>query len=229
MNDEQKMHMQEMRRKRLAILIDNLGVGGQKRLAEALGIAADYVSRLLYPPGKKGKKGISGDMARRIEQYFAVQIGWLDGLEKTEQRAIRPKATKAHVKTLPLLTWTLPLSHEQQRKGATVHYPAMVQCSAQAYWLPVQDDTMSGSACANYPKGALILVEPVTAGVTEFVSGDKVIAKHSHSAELTFKTYVEDAGHRWLTTAMPGYPALNADEYEIIGIVLGAWLPSARL
>lgn len=219
------MHLQEIRRERLTILIDNLGVGGQKRLAEALGIAADYVSRLLYPIGKKGKKGISGDMARRIEQYFAVQIGWLDGLEQAGQRPVRPKTAKTHSKTLPLLAWALPLSREQLRRGTAVHYPAMVQCSAQAYWLPVRDDTMSGSAGTNYPKGALILVEPITAGVTEFVSGDKVIAKHGDSAELTFKMYVEDAGHRWLKGIMPGYPALNADEYAIVGLVLGAWLP----
>ncbi|NRN16444.1 MULTISPECIES: LexA family protein [Serratia] len=225
MKNEQKLHLQEMRRERLIILIDNLGVGGQKRLAEALGIAADYVSRLLYPSGKKGKKGISGDMARRIEQYFAVQIGWLDGLEQTGLRPARKKAAQAPGKTLPLLAWTLPLSHEQLNKGTAVHYPAMVQCSVQAYWLPVRDDTMSGSNGANYPKGALILVEPTAAGITELVSGDKVIAKRCDNAELTFRKYVEEAGHRWLKGSMPDCPALNADEYAIIGVVLGAWLP----
>ncbi|HAY0632886.1 TPA: S26 family signal peptidase [Serratia marcescens] len=225
MKNEQKLHLQEMRRERLITLIDNLGVGGQKRLAEALGIAADYVSRLLYPPGKKGKKGISGDMARRIEQYFAVQIGWLDGLEQTRLRPVRKKAAQALGKTLPLLAWTLPLSYEQLNKGTAVHYPAMVQCSAKAYWLPVRDDTMSGSAGANYPKGALILVEPVAAGITELVSGDKVIAKRYDNAELTFRRYVEEAEHRWLKGIMPDCPALNADEYVIIGVVLGAWLP----
>ena len=101
----------------------------------------------------------------------------------------------------------------------------MVQCSAQAYWLPVRDDTMSGSTGANYPKGALILVEPAAAGITELVSGDKVIAKRCNNAELTFRKYVEEAGHRWLKGSMPDCPALNADEYAIIGVVLGAWLP----
>lgn len=225
MKNEQKMHLQEMRRQRLIALIDNLGVGGQKRLAEALGIAADYVSRLLYPPGKKGKKGISGDMARRVEQYFAVQIGWLDGLEHSAQRPGRQKGPQAHSKALPLLAWRLPLSHAQLGKGTAVHYPAMVQCSDRAYWLPVPDDTMSGSAGANYPKGALILVEPITAGIPAFASGDKVIAQRCDGAELTFKTYIEDGGHRWLKGLMPGYPALRADEYAIIGVVLGAWLP----
>ena len=140
-------------------------------------------------------------MARRIEQYFAVQIGWLDGLEQTGLRPARKKAAQAPGKTLPLLAWTLPLSHEQLNKGTVVHYPAMVQCSAQAYWLPVRDDTMSGSTGANYPKGALILVEPAAAGITELVSGDKVIAKRCNNAELTFRKYVEEAGHRWLRGA----------------------------
>ncbi|CAI0712133.1 LexA family protein [Serratia entomophila] len=228
MKNEQKMQLQEMRRERLVFLIDNLGVGGQKRLAEALGVAADYVSRMLYPPGKKGKKGISGDMARRVEQFFAVQIGWLDGLAQTEKRRVRQTPTpraKIPAKMLPLLAWALPLSHEQKIKGEALCYPAMVQCSSQAYWLPVRDDTMSGSASANYPKGTLILVEPVTAGVTELVSGDKAVAKRYDNGELIFRMYIEDHGQRWLKGLMPGGPILNADECDILGLVLGAWLP----
>jgi SOS-response transcriptional repressor LexA len=227
MKDDQKTQLQEMRRERLSTLVSELGVGGQRRLAEALGIAADYVSRMLYPPGKKGKKGISGDMARKIEQFFSVQIGWLDGIEQAAS-SVSPKDlplnSVSSIKVLPLLDWVLPLSHEQITKGKTVKYPAMVDCSSSAYWLEVRDDTMSGSVNINYPKGSLILVEPISYGRTELMSGDKVIAKKCDTDDLTFKIYVEDAGHKWLKGIMPGYPTLNGEDYILLGLVLGAWL-----
>ena len=194
-----------MRRERLIILIDNLGVGAKSALPRRSALPLTMSLACSTRRARK-EKGISGDMARRIEQYFAVQIGWLDGLEQTGLRPARKKAAQAPGKTLPLLAWTLPLSHEQLNKGTAVHYPAMVQCSAQAYWLPVRDDTMSGSTGANYPKGALILVEPAAAGITELVSSDKVIAKRCNNAELIFRKYVEEAGHRWLKghAGLPG-------------------------
>lgn len=197
-------------------------------MAEALGIAADYVSRMLYPAGKKGKKGISGDMARRIEQFFSIQIGWLDGLEHLEKRR-SPDALQqnqgAHIRTLPLLEWALPLLHDKNPNNNNVKYPAVVNCSSSAYWLTVRDNTMSGSVGVNYPKGSLILVEPTTYGVTELVSGDKVIAKKQDSDELVFRVYVEDAEHKWLKGIMPGLTPLNGNEYDILGVVLGAWHP----
>ncbi|CAI1648901.1 Uncharacterised protein [Serratia grimesii] len=228
MKNEQKNQLQETRRERLSSLISSLGVGGQKRLAEALDIAADYVSRMLYPAGKKGKKGISGDMARRIEQFFSIQIGWLDGLEQPEKRrspSTLQQNQDAHIRTLPLLEWELPLLYGKNRKNSIVKYPAVVNCSSSAYWLTVRDNTMSGSVGVNYPKGSLILVEPITYGVTELVSGDKVIAKKQDSDDLVFKIYVEDAENKWLKGIMPGLPPLNGNEYDILGVVLGAWLP----
>ncbi|HHQ6582556.1 TPA: LexA family protein [Serratia fonticola] len=227
MKDDLKTQLQRTRRERLSTLIDKLGTGGQKRLAEALGIAPDYVSRMLYPIDKKGKKGISGDMARRIEQFFSVQIGWLDGLDIINSNLVTKPSSDyiaSAVKILPLLEWALPLSHEQISETSKIRYPAMVACGPQAYWLKVRDDTMSGSVGINYPKGALILVEPTTHGKTQLISGDKVIAKKLDTDDLTFKIYVEDAGHRWLKGVMPGYPTLNCDDYQILGIVLGAWI-----
>lgn len=46
-------------------------------MARRLGKDASYVSRLLYPPGKAGKKRIGDDMVDVIEQAFMMPRGWL--------------------------------------------------------------------------------------------------------------------------------------------------------
>jgi SOS-response transcriptional repressor LexA len=226
MKDEQKLQLQETRRLKLAELVDSLGTGGQKRLAEAISVAPDYVSRMLYPSGKKGKKGISGDMARKIEQKFAVGIGWLDGLIDN------PRKHDAHeqghvvystVQYFPLIDWKLPLTSAQKGTTPRVLLPALEECSVNAYWLEVRDDTMSGSAGANFPPGTLILVEPVSNELKP-QNGDKVIAKSNGSDALTFKLYFNDAGFGWLRGILPGSPVLNAEEYTILGLVKGGWI-----
>ena len=83
-----------MRRERLIILIDNLGVGAKSALPRRSALPLTMSLACSTRRARK-EKGISGDMARRIEQYFAVQIGWLDGLEQTGLRPARKKAAQA--------------------------------------------------------------------------------------------------------------------------------------
>lgn len=80
------MDKREARRLALKRLADSLGRGGITRIAEATGIDASYVSRMLYPPGKDGRKGIGEDSADLISAAFP---GWLDGIHTgaTDARA----------------------------------------------------------------------------------------------------------------------------------------------
>lgn len=55
------MDKYERRRRALKALVDSLGRGGIKRVAEAIDKAPDYVSRMLYDPKKPGKKSIGED------------------------------------------------------------------------------------------------------------------------------------------------------------------------
>jgi len=56
-----RMDRREQRRLALKSLIDSLGRGGVAAVAGRIGKAPDYVSRMLYEPGKEGKKGIGED------------------------------------------------------------------------------------------------------------------------------------------------------------------------
>lgn len=62
-------------RRQLFEKVINERCGGSIRVAaEMLGIAESYVSRMLYPQGKRNKKNIGDDMMSRIDKIFP---GWI--------------------------------------------------------------------------------------------------------------------------------------------------------
>jgi phage repressor protein C with HTH and peptisase S24 domain len=69
------MDKYEKRRVRLAELRDQKFHGSASDLARAIGKEPSYVSRMLYPAGKAGKKRIGEDMAEVIE----TALGWPKG------------------------------------------------------------------------------------------------------------------------------------------------------
>lgn len=75
------MDKYEIRRQRLIKLRDERCNGKAAQVARVIGRPDNYVSRMLYPEGKKGKKRIAEDMAEVIESAFKLPKGWLDDLE----------------------------------------------------------------------------------------------------------------------------------------------------
>ena len=67
------MDKYEQRRQALVALKERLGFGGIKKIAEKAGFSADYVSRMLYEPGKAHKKNIGEDSVDKISAAFP---GW---------------------------------------------------------------------------------------------------------------------------------------------------------
>ena len=49
-------------------------------VARTLGREPSYVSRMLYPEGKKAKKRIADEMVELIESSFNLPRGWMDGI-----------------------------------------------------------------------------------------------------------------------------------------------------
>jgi len=79
------MDKHEFRRIRLMRIKDELCDGKAATLANRIGRSPSYVSRMLYPEGKGGKKRIADDMIDIIEEAFP---GWL--LDDKEQNKINP-------------------------------------------------------------------------------------------------------------------------------------------
>ena len=76
------MDKYEQRRNRLLALVTTLGYGGRATVAKAIGKSPDYISRMLYPPGKPGYKRIGEDTADLIS---AAYPHWLDTVLRAEE------------------------------------------------------------------------------------------------------------------------------------------------
>lgn len=70
------MDKYEQRRHALRELKERLGRGGIARIAAEIGKEPNYVSRMLYPPEKEGRKRIGEDSVELLDKKFP---GWLSG------------------------------------------------------------------------------------------------------------------------------------------------------
>lgn len=64
----------EERRSALIALRDKFGRGAIAHIAKETGLDSNYVSRLLYPAGKAGKKNIGDETVQKLDQAFP---GWM--------------------------------------------------------------------------------------------------------------------------------------------------------
>lgn len=75
------MDKYEHRRLRLLELLETPpfnGRGAQAELAKRSGIDASYISRLLYPEGKKGRKRLAENTIEILEEKLGLLKGWFD-------------------------------------------------------------------------------------------------------------------------------------------------------
>lgn len=72
------MDKYENRRQRLAWLIENRFDNVAANFARKIERAPSYVTRMLYPKGKKGKKNIADDMLELMEDKCNLPPGWFD-------------------------------------------------------------------------------------------------------------------------------------------------------
>ena len=75
---ECRMDKYEARRQNVIALIERHCDGRAATLADRIETSASYVSRMLYPEGKNGKKRIGEDVRDRIEDAFSLRRGSLD-------------------------------------------------------------------------------------------------------------------------------------------------------
>lgn len=79
------MTKSDRRRQLLRALIDDKFEGVAARFANAVGITPSYVTRMLYPTGKPGAKGIGEDSIEKIEEALRIP-GYFSGKEEAPNR-----------------------------------------------------------------------------------------------------------------------------------------------
>lgn len=90
---ELDMQRQELRQRRLQLLINEVASGRKKKLADMVGIASSSISRMLYPKDKAGAKTITEKTTDKIEKALDLPTGWFDNVtnehdEKTSLNTI---------------------------------------------------------------------------------------------------------------------------------------------
>ncbi|HHW4669436.1 MAG TPA: S24 family peptidase [Xylella fastidiosa subsp. multiplex] len=98
------MDKYEMRRLALKALSDKLGYGGKAMIAAKIGKDSSYVSRMLYPPKKAGRKRIGEDMLELLVRAYpdafkeiATMSRVLDNREATNYVRVQHIEAEAHM------------------------------------------------------------------------------------------------------------------------------------
>lgn len=76
-HNHRSMNFTEHWRLRMQELLTNSGLT-QAAFAERIGVSPDYVSRLLYPADKAGRKNLGVVTIRKITASFELPAGWFD-------------------------------------------------------------------------------------------------------------------------------------------------------
>lgn len=99
MNRMDRLDRYETRRLALKALVDELGRGGRATVAKRIEKEPSYIARMLYPPGKDGRKRIGDELVDAITRAYP------DWLTKHERQAAAPAPratarTKASARTV---------------------------------------------------------------------------------------------------------------------------------
>lgn len=158
--DTCRMDKYEIRRQRLILLKDTKCNGKAVNVARAIERDATYVTRMLYPEGKKGKKRIADDMIDIIEKAFSLSRGWLDQPLDSDHELGPPSALRTY-RSLPIVGevqggddgFLLELQYPVGHGEGYIEWPTR---DPQAYALRVRGDSMH----PRYRAGEFVIVEP---------------------------------------------------------------------
>ena len=196
-------------------------------LAKRIGVSAPTVTDWT----KGNIRTISADNAERLCRHLGIRTSWL----LTGKGDMRPPgsvkdagAAIANMSfSIPLLSWDRAKEWCQNPvKRITVEdeemLPAQKNAGSRSFALKVSNDSMTSPypGQRSYLPGTILYIDPDK----EAVSGCRVIALAG--GECTFKTYVEDAGRKYLKPINPSYDKIDiTQEVRICGVVIGSYLP----
>lgn len=215
------MDKYEKRRLRLIELRDEFCDGNASKLARKIEREPSYVSRMLWPGEKPGRKRIADDMIEVIENAFELPRGWMDGIvqEPSNVKYVGPY-TKS--KTYPVLSniqagaWSEAVE-AYALKDIDLWLESDAHIQGEAFWLHVDGDSMTAPVGISIPEGTYVLFDTGR----EAVNGSLVIAKLSDSNEATFKKLVIDGGQRYLKGLNPQWPLVPVNgNCRIIGVAI---------
>lgn len=239
----------ERRRLRLIELRDILCDGRNSSLAKLLGKSDSYVTRMLWPQERDGRRNIGEDVVKQIEAALGIAGGTLDsnlpvaqalrlkqsdiphddpvtaifharkGAETTGNK-IYPEEATAAIQRLPVLEWAqITGNKKRMHNDAKTWMTAAYEVDPGSYYLPVR-----GGAMLN-PAGGPSFSEGDLILVEprhEAASGSLVIVMLPGDGEPVFRQLLIDGSKRYLQALNPQWPdrvMAMPDGAAVLGVV----------
>jgi len=193
----------------------------QAELGERVGLTQAAIQKLV--------SGKARGTTKIHEIAQALQCSPSDLLYPVDQstNVSEPPAKYNTGRQIPLISWV--------QAGEMCESPDIYPPGDAEDWLPgprtagphtfalrVVNDSMQSNfpGQRSYPEGTIIYVDPDKA----LTNGCRVVAKAN--GEYTFKSYVEDAGRKYLKPINTTYDKIDVTEdTHICGVVIGSFLP----
>lgn len=206
----------EVRRLRLQQLRDELCNGKNVALAEKIGREPSYVSRMLYPEGKEGKRRIGDDMIEVIERAFRLPAGWLNGYIDS---ILSNTNSGPEIRRAPLLKWDQLKTWQEFVKNFSSNrdedwMPCPQKFSENTFASQVRGVSME----PRYSDEDIIFIDPDLVPL----HGNNVIAKIDN--ETLFRNLIIEGDKKFLRPLNPDWPEqklIPVDQASIIGVVSG--------
>ncbi|BBR53362.1 repressor [Pseudomonas putida] len=193
----------------------------QLKLAERLGMTQGGVGHWLRGTRKPTLATINEKLEKLGLVYLQAQVMVVERNLLREApgvyapgRPISGEALRYASFRLPVLAWS-----DLQGKlpeTAEVHEQSDYMPAGNAFWLPVENDSMNAASGMSVPQGMLILVDT---GL-EVAPGKLVIARQPGKAAV-LRQLIEEGGERMLRPLNTRYPTVLCEEgCEFLGVVV---------
>lgn len=189
----------------------------QLELSKRTSISRPRIAQIETNPGTEVKSETMRSLAKAfdltVEQLSSVSL--FDKGVNNHEVTIRPLTTK-----LPILQWgeiKLYLKGRDMEDKQWVGSPTNL--SNNAFAMCVENSAMVSNIEVSFNQGSIIFIEPDI----NYKSGDKVVALCKTTNTGVFRTFIEEANNRMLIPSNTQYQTLNADDYLIIGVVVGSY------
>ena len=189
----------------------------QLELSKRTSISRPRIAQIETNPSTEVKSETMRSLAKAfdltVEQLSSISL--FDQGVKDNELTIRPITNK-----LPILIWD---DIQEHLKGRDMQDKQWVgspsNLSNNAFAMAIENTAMVSNIEVSFNKGSIIFIEPDI----NYKSGDKVVALCKSTNAGVFRTYIEEANQKMLIPSNSQYQTLNADDYIIIGVVVGSY------
>jgi SOS-response transcriptional repressor LexA len=210
------MDKKEIKRRALEVLVERAGgrnKGGINAVAAAIERDPSYVSRMLYPPGKSGARGIGEEVDEALGKAFPSWGRIKAELASTSSAVASPiadyivtaKSAPPPVATgCPLLTYqkAAELITNPDVQSATEWLPCPVPHGAATFVLRLIGETMFNPGVApSFREGEFIFIDPERVAA----HGSFIVVRES-TGNIIFRKLLVDGGRRYLEALNTSWP-----------------------